>query len=69
MSCKKFPYSISQFGNTSSASIPLTMVTQLNQQLRSQELSLLCSGFGVGLSWGSVLLHTKHLACPDLIEI
>lgn len=65
----KLPYSITQFGNTSSASIPLTMVTQLNNDLCEKKLQLLCSGFGTGLSIGNVLLQTERLICPDLIEI
>lgn len=69
VSSEKFPYSIQKFGNTSSASIPLTMVTQLKNELTAQPLSLLCSGFGVGLSWGSVLIKTDKIVCADLIEI
>jgi len=64
----KFPYSIGQFGNTSSASIPLTIVTQLNEQLASKQ-TLLCSGFGVGLSMAHVLLKTEHVKCLPLIEV
>lgn len=65
----KVPYSLRDFGNTSCASIPLTMVTQLGDQLRERKLSLLGCGFGVGLSWGSVLFDTDRIVCPDLIEI
>ncbi len=66
---EKVPYSLKDFGNTSSASIPLTMVTQLQTQLTQQKLSLLLTGFGVGLSWGSCLLQTDQIACPDLVEV
>lgn len=63
----KVPYSLKDYGNTSSASIPLTMVSELSKQLSSQKLQLLFSGFGVGLSWGSVLLETEHIVCPDIL--
>src|SRR5690606_1518663 len=53
---EKVPLSLKNFGNTSSASMPLTMVTELNQVLRNESLNFLLSGFGVGLSWGSVHL-------------
>lgn len=66
---EKLPYSIREFGNTSSASIPLTMVTQLRKELMAGQLLLLCSGFGVGLSIGNVLLKTNKIVCPDLIEV
>lgn len=65
----KVPYSIDKFGNTSSASIPLTLVSELKKELESKKLNLLFSGFGVGFSWGSVLVNTERISCPDLIEI
>ncbi len=63
------PYSIRDFGNTSSASIGLTMVTQLADQLRSKKLNLLLSGFGVGLSWANASITADSIVCPDLIEL
>jgi 3-oxoacyl-[acyl-carrier-protein] synthase-3 len=63
---EKVPYSLSEYGNTSSASIPLTIVTELNSVVKNSELALLLSGFGVGLSWGSVILHTKNIVCPPI---
>ena len=63
---EKVPYSLKKYGNTSSASIPLTIVTELNSVVRNSKLSLLLSGFGVGLSWGSVILHTKNIVCPPI---
>ncbi|GAB4296140.1 MAG: ketoacyl-ACP synthase III [Marinilabiliales bacterium] len=64
----KFPYSLKKFGNTSSASIPLTIVTELKNQITSKKLTLLFAGFGVGLSWGSNILQTDKIVCPELIE-
>ncbi|MES2619863.1 MAG: ketoacyl-ACP synthase III [Bacteroidota bacterium] len=66
---EKFPYSLREFSNTSSASIPLTIVTQLANEIKSKKLTMLCSGFGVGLSWGSVILKTEKVVCPELIEL
>lgn len=63
----KTPFSIDLFGNTSSASIPLTMCHALNNELRSKSLTLLLSGFGVGYSWGSVILKTDFIY-TNLIE-
>lgn len=65
----KTPYSLDEYGNTSSASIPLTMVTRLWDPLQKRPLNLLLSGFGVGLSWGNLLLTTKDVVCPPLLEI
>lgn len=66
---EKVPYSLYDFGNTSSASVPLTMLVKLREQLVSQKLNLLLSGFGVGLSWGSCYLETGKIICSELIEI
>ncbi len=66
---EKVPYSIDRFGNTSSASIPLTLVTELGATLRHARKELLLSGFGVGYSWGSVLLSADRLVVPELIEL
>ncbi|MFT4536372.1 MAG: 3-oxoacyl-[acyl-carrier-protein] synthase-3 [Saprospiraceae bacterium] len=66
---EKVPYSIAKFGNTSSASIPLTIITELQNECRQSNIELLLSGFGVGLSWGVCNLQLDHIVCPDLIEI
>ena len=62
----KFPLSLTKYGNTSSATIPLTMVTEINNPLQTQKLNLVLSGFGVGLSWGSVVVETDQIVCPDV---
>ncbi len=63
------PCSLKNFGNTSSASIPLTIVTQLHDKLPQQKAQMVCCGFGVGLSWGSVNWEADHIVIPQLIEI
>ena len=54
----KVLYSINKFGNTNSASIPLTMI--VNAKLL-RNCNLILSGFGVGLSWGSCQLRQKSI--------
>ena len=66
---EKVPYSLEKFGNTSSASIPLTMVTELKSQLEKGKNRLLLCGFGVGLSWGTCYLETENMKVLDLIEL
>lgn len=66
---EKHPYSIEQFGNTSSASIPLTMTTRLSRELETGVNKLVLCGFGVGLSWASAYVETEYLCCPELVEI
>lgn len=64
---KQVPYSLKNYGNTSCATIPLTMVTQLRTELESKKLSMIGCGFGVGLSWGSVYFETDKIVSPKLI--
>ena len=66
---EKVPYSMDEFGNTSSASIPLTLVTRERENLESRSLQNIACGFGVGLSWGSVWFETDKIVVPELIEI
>lgn len=66
---EKVPYTLNDFGNTSSASIPLTIVNRLGSILKKGNYSIIACGFGVGLSWGSVWFQTKNLVCSELIEI
>ena len=66
---EKVPYSLDRYGNTSSASIPLTIVSELKEKVSKGKNKLLISGFGVGLSWGSALIDLEDLVCPDIIEI
>ncbi len=64
----KVPYSLVDYGNTSSASIPLTIVSQLADKVKETSTRFLFSGFGTGFSWGSVILTTNHLVCPPVID-
>lgn len=65
---EKVPYSLKNFGNTSCATIPMTLVTQLQDRMINGKLSYIACGFGVGLSWGSCYFHTDKIVCPNLIE-
>ncbi|MGB1318898.1 MAG: 3-oxoacyl-[acyl-carrier-protein] synthase III C-terminal domain-containing protein, partial [Flavobacteriales bacterium] len=60
------PSSLYDFGNTSCATIPVTLASQLSNQLQNQHLKLMLTGFGVGLSWGSVILETNKIACTQI---
>jgi 3-oxoacyl-[acyl-carrier-protein] synthase-3 len=65
---ERVPYSLKEFGNTSCASIPLTMVSQLRDALRDKPQKLLLSAFGVGLSWGTALIETDCIVIPEITE-
>jgi len=65
---EKVPYSLQKYGNTSSATIPITIVNNLADQIESGPKKLVLSGFGVGLSWGSCLLTLNKTVILPIIE-
>lgn len=66
---EKVPYSLKGFGNTSSTTIPLTIVTELKENLTNISKDLIICGFGVGLSWGTAKIRLDNVVISDLIEI
>lgn len=52
----KFPMNLQEYGNTSSASIPI-LLDELNRDgILKKGQKLVIAGFGAGLSWGATLL-------------
>ncbi|MEI7676095.1 MAG: ketoacyl-ACP synthase III [Bacteroidales bacterium] len=64
----KVPSTIAKFGNTSSVSIPLTIVTELQDKLIDKK-QLFLSGFGVGMTWASAIISTENCHISELVEI
>ena len=63
----KVPSCLKDYGNTTSTSIPLTIVTQCNKEYTLKKLSTIGCGFGTGLAWASVYFETENIVCPDII--
>ncbi len=55
----KFPMTISKYGNTSTASIPLLLDDMLKKGMLKQGDKIIMSGFGAGMTWGAVLLEWR----------
>jgi len=68
-STKYVPYSLHKFGNTSAVSIPLTIVSEMGGLLDSTSKKIILSGYGGGLSWGTVLLSLDNVYISALKEI
>jgi 3-oxoacyl-[acyl-carrier-protein] synthase-3 len=68
LSPEKVPTSLHDFGNTSGASIPLTMTVRIREELLQPPRRLVLCGFGVGLSWGTALVEVDEGVFPALIE-
>ena len=66
---EKVPSCMYHFGNTSSASIPLTIVGELKGKFEDKPTKFICCGFGVGLSWGTVAFETNNIIVSNLVEV
>ena len=66
---EQVPINIDRFGNTSSATLPLLLTTDLAERLTSAPASIALVGFGVGYSWGAALMRTDPLACAETIHL
>ncbi len=54
---ERFPMNLMEYGNTSSASIPI-LLDELNREGKLQKgMKLVLSGFGAGLSWGAAYME------------
>ena len=63
----KAPSCMRKFGNTSSASIPLIITTQLGEKAANS--NLIGCGFGIGLSWGTVAFKLDNAVISNLVEV
>lgn len=63
----KVPYCIQKYGNTSSTSIPLTMVSELYGKMKAGE-KIIMAGFGAGLSWGVAQMTVGNVKISPVIE-
>jgi 3-oxoacyl-[acyl-carrier-protein] synthase III len=64
---EKVPSTIQKYGNTSSVSIPLTMVSELKGKLANKRI--LMSGFGVGMSWASCIIDTNICTLSEMVVL
>lgn len=65
---EKVPSTLHDFGNTSGASLPVTMTARLRDTLAQGRHRLLLCGFGIGLSWGTAIVDIESGVFPELIE-
>lgn len=66
----KVPLSLAEYGNTSSASIPLTISACLREKLSGSEArKIVLVGFGVGWSWGACATEMSSVVLPPVLEV
>lgn len=64
----KIPSTISKFGNTSSVSVPLTIISELKDKLKGNKC-LLMSAFGVGMTWATGIVPFSDCKISDIVEV
>ena len=61
--------SMEHYGNTSSASIPMSIIAQTNTKTYKNEKSFMTCGFGVGLSWGTAYFKLHNCVVSKIVEL
>lgn len=64
----KMPWTIDKYGNTSSVSVPLTIISELKDRLDGNK-KLLLSAFGVGMAWGTAIVPFVDTRISDIVEV
>lgn len=67
MDMSKVPFCLQKYGNTSGASIPLTIVSELHDKLDGEK-KLFLSAIGAGWSYGTAYVHSKDLKVSSIID-
>lgn len=66
---ERVPSSVGRFGNTSCASVPVTLAERCRTLLVSSTRRVAMLGFGVGWSWGGCLTDIGPICMPGIGEI
>lgn len=66
---EKTPYDLQEFGNLGGASVPMLMTYNIPNELQTRPLTLLCSSFGLGLTWGTMILRTQKMVVLEVGKI
>lgn len=64
----KIPSTIDKYGNTSSVSVPLTIVDQLKGRMDGEK-KLFLSAFGVGMTWANAIVPFVNCQISDIVEV
>lgn len=60
---------LKNYGNTTSASIPMAILSERSSEYTEQRQRNLVCGFGTGLAWGAAYFETDKIICPKITEI
>ena len=65
---EKIPWTIRKYGNTSSVSVPLTIVSELKDKMQGQK-RLMLNAFGVGMAWATAIVSFVDCRISEIVEL
>ena len=69
LSADRFHGRTREYGTGGSGGIVLAMLARAASRLQSGPRTSLLTGLGAGLAWGSALIATDRLVCPEILEM
>ena len=64
----RIPWTIQKYGNTSSVSVPLTIVSELKDKMQGEK-KVMFSAFGVGMAWATAIVPFKDCRISEIVEV
>lgn len=68
MDKERIPWTIQKYGNTSSVSVPLTIVSELKDKMQGRK-KLMLSAFGVGMAWATAIVPFVDCRISEMVEV
>ena len=68
LSPENIPHTIEKYGNTSSVSVPLTIISELKGKLNGNKI-LMLSAFGVGMTWATGIVPFVDTKISEIVEV
>ena len=65
---ERIPWTIQKYGNTSSVSAPLTIVSELKDNMEGEK-KIMMSAFGVGMAWATAIVPFVDCKISEIVEI
>jgi len=59
---------VGEYGNSSGVTIPVALASNLRERVLGETLTAVLAGFGVGLTWSSMLLPLGPMDFCDMID-
>ena len=65
---ERIPWTIQKYGNTSSVSVPLTIISELKDKMHGEK-KLMLSAFGVGMAWATAIVPFVDCKISEIVEV